>query len=80
MLSSHRAFKLGYVKWLWLTTFLAFDQSGSDNFDISLTGLVTPDQVADILTVISKFTRMNLALYPTILIVRDGNRFAFGAH
>lgn len=80
MLSSHCAFKLGYIKWLWLTTFLAFDQGCSDKFNISLAGLVTPDQVADIFTVISEFPRIGLAFYPTILIFGDGNSFAFGAH
>jgi hypothetical protein len=45
-----------------------------------LAGLVTPDQVADIFTVISETPRIDLAFYPIILIVGDGNSFAFGAH
>jgi hypothetical protein len=80
MLGSHCAFKPGYVEWLGLTTFLAFNQSCTDNFDIGLAGLITPDQVADIFTVIRESPRIYLAFYPIILTVGDGNSFAFGAH
>lgn len=37
--------------------------SCSDNLDISLTGLVTPDQVAGILTIISELFRRDAAFY-----------------
>jgi hypothetical protein len=61
-----------------LTTLLAFNKCCPDDFDISLAGLVTANQVTDVFTVIREFPRVYLAFYPLILIVGDGNRFAFG--
>ncbi len=80
MLGRHRFFKLRYVKGLRLTTLLAFDQRRPDSFNIGLASLVTPNQVTDVFTIVREFPRFDLAFYPIILIVRDSNGFAFGAH
>jgi hypothetical protein len=42
--------------------------------------LVSPDEMADILTIIAELTAFNLAFHPTVLLLSQRNSFPVHAH
>ncbi len=72
MFSSHFLFELFAIERFWIAAFLAFNQSGANGFDFSLTRLVTTDQVVNIFTVIGELPCGDLGFNPAVLLIGNG--------
>ncbi len=66
---SHFLLKLAAIERLRFSALFPFDQSGADCPNISLSGLIASDQIAEILAIVREPACGNLCLNPAILLL-----------
>ena len=65
----HPFFKIRRVERAGLPTGLTLDQGGAGRFNLSAAFLFSPDQVADILTVVGLVPSHDLSFDPVVLLI-----------